>query len=185
VQAALYPVRDLIRDVDNMARCQREMPRRRLFAFAVCFVVLAMSLPASDAAMECCPAPGNSSYARCMLPYTWEELASGYKEGRLDFMTGGMGQCSTRHQQSWLCIRPHPCSDNVLDRFCFVFNETSLEFVPLGKNKDLGIISLEGSSRHSVVSMACCDYAAATLSVIEERFQSFNTSFYQVAVRYR
>jgi hypothetical protein len=168
-----------------MAKYQSEMLGGRLFAFAVCFVVLGMSFPASVAAKECCPAPGNSSYAHCMLPYTWEELANGYKEGRLDFMTGGLGQCSTRQLRMWLCIRPHPCSDNVLDRFCFAFNESSLEFVPLGKNKDLVLISLEGSSRHSIVSMACCDYAAATLSVIEERLQSLNTSFYQVAVRYR
>ncbi len=168
---------------NNMARRPSEKLNRRLFTFAVSLVILGMSPPASDAAKPCCVAPGNSTYARCMLPHTWEELADGYKDGRLDFMMGGLGQCSTSHLQVWLCIRPHPCSDDVLDRFCFAFNETSLEFVPLGKNRDIGLVSLQGSSNLSMVSLACCDYAAATLSVIEARLQSFNASSFQVVVR--
>jgi hypothetical protein len=124
---------------------------------------------------------GSSVIQHCALPYTWEELAAAYKYGDLDFKAGGMGHCASSDLKSWLCIRPHPCAENVLDRFCFGYNETSHVFVPLGKNKDLKYCGYQElpqalQAASGTLKLACCDEAAGTLLLLQERMGSMEES---------
>jgi hypothetical protein len=151
-------------------------PAGVLLVLAAILLVDIVSSSSSDAT-SCFPMLGSLELAHCALPYSWEELASAYKQYELDFMTGGLGACTLGDLKSWLCVRPHPCS-GVLERFCFAYNESSHEFVPLGKNKDLGYCSHDQPSYKEepvagdTLKLACCDEAAATLSVLEERLEA-------------
>jgi hypothetical protein len=164
-----------------MARHFRaEMPSARMLGLLVFASLMFFSDGQTGSTEACFPTLGSSSLAHCMLPYSWKELAYGYKTGQLDFKTGGLGECASNHFRVWLCIRPHPCLENVLDRFCFVYNETSQDFIPIGKNKDIKMCSVEYLPRPSDMQLTCCDAAAATLSMMEARIQSLNTTFTSV-----
>jgi hypothetical protein len=160
-----------------------EMRGRWGCAALVCLFVLAATVlqvvraETAGAPGPCFPTLGNSDIAHCKLPYTWEELASAYKQGQLDFVSGGFGDCSTDRLDVWLCIRPHPCSANIFDRFCFAYDEFTSKFLPLGKNTDVGYCKLEPEPpRRTDLQLACCDAAAMTLATIKEQIRSFNTS---------
>ncbi len=82
---------------------------------------------------------GRAEYARCEQPYTWQELARGYKETRIAFKTGGLGRLLDDEHESWVCLKDHPCAD-VDEFFCFVYNERTQIFIPWAPNKLIGLV---------------------------------------------
>jgi hypothetical protein len=153
------------------------LSRLVLAATLVHLVAQVVGAEAGGADDSCLPTLGNSDIAHCTLPYTWEELASAYKQGQLDFVSGGLGACAKDNLLVWLCIRPHPCSASIFDRFCFAYDESTAKFLPLGNNRDVRFCSLEPEpARRTDLQLACCDAAAMTLAGIEEQIRSLNST---------
>jgi len=94
---------------------------------------------------------GAEIFNKCIQPYSWSKLRSGYKSmnSSMSFKTGGLGKLLEQDgYETWLCLSDHYCAiegmaENPTNSwFCFVFHETTQTFTPWGENSRLKLVPL-------------------------------------------
>jgi hypothetical protein len=87
---------------------------------------------------------GDAQHARCVQPYSWDELLHGYKGKNIStsFKMGGLGKLVEQDgYETWLCFKDHFCAVEPTNPwFCFVYHETNQVFTPWGENNQLKLV---------------------------------------------